>query len=162
MNILKGIPTSVLKHLYYSVGYLFHCNSMFNNKNLLLCAKPSAIMFRLKYNSSLDTTIFIDFSYTYTDPSTKQTVTKTANSTDSEYTFPCAVGDTVTFSNLTNTIFIPNFGPELRFTCFNNGVDVSPSELHSPYSKFSVTVSGESPYIEYFFRYGGSGGGGSN
>ena len=107
------------------------------------------IMFTLRYNASDlgygPNTVSVQYSYT--DPSTKQTVTKTVNSTDYEYTFPCAVGDTVTFSNLEyRNPAINGYG-----TLFKNGVDVSPTNHESSYeSTFSVTVNGESPYIEYY------------
>lgn len=122
------------------------------NKSLLLCANSPVIMFKLVYKGGLGySPNTVDVQYTYTDPSTKQIVTKTVNSTDSEYTFPCAVGDTISFTDL----IIGRPERNGWGTWFRNGVDVSPTSLKDTYAySFNVTVSGKSPYIEYCFMYG--------
>ena len=124
------------------------------DENLLLCKKEPAIMFVLKHNRNLGSGGYPFsegiFEYTYTDPSTKQTVTKLVNSTNNEYVFPCAIGDTVKFSNL---IFRePSLsGRHGSGALFSHGVDVSPTALYDFAYSFRVTVTGSSPYIEHYF-----------
>ena len=130
------------------------------DENLLLCKKKHVVMFVLKYIEVGGwPPDVLDIQYTYTDPSTKQTVTKLVNSTG-ENVFPCVIGDTVTFSNLTRGYpeFDPSYGPGNSGsgwgTWLYNGVDVSPTVFNYFASSLSVTVSGSSPYIEYYFTYG--------
>lgn len=127
------------------------------NNDFILCTckkKIPVIMFVFKLNTSAslgNRPNTVNIQYTYVDPYTKQAVTKSVNSTDVQYSFPCVIGDTVTFSNL--VIGDPTRGG--WGTLFKNGIDVSPTRHEYDYvNSFSVTVTGSSPYIEYYFYYG--------